>query len=150
MNLHVRVEAPGAPAAGSVIDAAEIEIGRTAKPPGIVVSDPSVSRQHARIIARNGGWWIEALSPKNPTYVNQIAIDAARELSPGDVIRVGHASIHILGAPGEAAASASFMSMPEDARQAARLRTLNEVHRALIRRIKHCLGRRQLTLAPTG
>jgi serine phosphatase RsbU (regulator of sigma subunit) len=135
VNLRVRVEAPGAPSAASVIDAPEIVIGRTAKPPGILVTDPSVSRQHARIVARDGGWWIEALSPTNPTFVNQIAIDAARELSPGDVIRVGHASIHILGAPGEAHdgtnAASSFMSMPEDARQAARLRTLNEVHRAL-------------------
>jgi serine phosphatase RsbU (regulator of sigma subunit) len=134
VNLHVRVEAPGTPAAGSVIDASEVVIGRTAKPPGILVTDPSVSRQHARIVARDGRWWVEAISPTNPTFVNQIAIDAARELTPGDVIRVGHASIHILSAPGEASdgtSPASFASMPEDARQAARLRTLNEVHRAL-------------------
>ena len=83
VNLRVRVEAPGAPAVDSVIDAAEIVIGRTAKPPGILVTDPSVSRQHARIVVRDGGWWIEALSPTNPTFVNQIAIEAAMRTARG-------------------------------------------------------------------
>ncbi len=129
MNLRVRVETPGTPAVDAVFDAPDVVIGRTAKPPGLLIADPSVSRQHARIVTRDGGWWIEALSPTNPTFVNQIAIDAARPLHVGDVVRLGQASIHILGIPGESPPTPA--APPEDARQAARLRTLNEVHRAL-------------------
>jgi len=136
VSLRVRVEAPGAPSVDSVIDAADIVIGRAAKPPGLLVADSSVSRQHARMVTRDGGWWIEALSPTNPTFVNRFPIDAPREVVAGDVVQMGQASIHILGAPGDSAdraesAVGASASSPEDARQAARLRTLNEVHRAL-------------------
>ena len=134
MNLRVRIEAPGTPAVVSVIEAADIVIGRTAKPPGLLVADPSVSRQHARMVTRDGRWWIEALSSTNPTFVNQIAIQAPKEIVAGDVVRMGHASVRILGAPGESGDegdAGALASSPEDARQAARLRTLNEVHSAL-------------------
>jgi phosphoserine phosphatase RsbU/P len=135
VNLRVRVETPGGPAVDAVIDAPETIIGRTAKSPGILVTDPSVSRQHARIIQRDGGWWLESLAPKNPTLINQVPLEGARQLQAGDLIRIGHAAISVLGdaeSPQETAGQANASaSAPEDARQAARLRTLNEVHRAL-------------------
>src|SRR5579875_3623781 len=37
----------------------------------IVISDPTVSRQHARLLCENGTWIIEKLSPQNTLTVNQ-------------------------------------------------------------------------------
>jgi len=130
VNLRVRVEPPGVPPVEALIEGSDIVIGRTAQPPGLPVSDPSVSRQHARLVNREGTWWIEALAPTNPTFVNQVAIAAPTELHVGDVIRVGQTAIHVLGPQTDSPDSAEA-SAPEDLRQAARLRTLNEVHRAL-------------------
>lgn len=138
MNLRVRVEAPGAPAAESIIDA-DVDIGRAVNP-GLLIVDASVSRQHARIAGRDGNWWIEALSTTNPTFVNTVAIDSPRQLAVGDVVGIGQASIHILGAAADSSAktqpvtapvATASSSAPEDVRQSARLRTLNEIHRAL-------------------
>lgn len=132
MNLRVRIETPGAPADDSVIDATDIVIGR-AQTSGLVLTDTSVSRQHARIVTREGRWWVEALSPTNPTFVNQDAITAPTVLAEGDVVRLAQVSIHILGAPSASPepSAAIDLPFPEDPQQAARLRTLNEIHRAL-------------------
>lgn len=127
MNLRVLVEVPGVPPAEVEVAGAEIVVGR-AVTAGLVVQDASVSRQHARIRAHEGGWSIEPASASNPTFLNQAAVEAPQPLREGDVIGLGQSTIRVLGAPGtEAAAPAD----PQDRRQAARLDTLNEIHRAL-------------------
>jgi serine phosphatase RsbU (regulator of sigma subunit) len=132
VSLLVRVTTPAGLAVETVLDAADVVIGRTANT-GLVIADPSVSRQHARITTREGRWWIEALSSTNPTFVNRIAIDSPKELITGDVVGMGQASMRILGVPGESREQTPAMPqpIPAEGRQAARLRTLNEVHRAL-------------------
>lgn len=51
----------------------------------------TVSRQHAQLTEYNGRYFVEALSDKNPTFLNQheLAVGEKRALEPGDTIRVG-------------------------------------------------------------
>jgi ABC-type multidrug transport system ATPase subunit/pSer/pThr/pTyr-binding forkhead associated (FHA) protein len=44
----------------------------------VVISDPTVSRQHARLVFENGAWAIEKVNPQNSVTVNQRAVQ--REL----------------------------------------------------------------------
>jgi len=55
----------------------------------VVLDDPAVSREHARIERRNGGWWLIDLESSNGTYVNaeRLARRQARELHVGDEVR---------------------------------------------------------------
>lgn len=54
----------------------------------LIDNDRFLSKQHARIEARNGSIFVVNLSKKNGTFVNGEKI-AERKLAPGDVIRVG-------------------------------------------------------------
>ncbi|HEY6166797.1 MAG TPA: FHA domain-containing protein [Verrucomicrobiae bacterium] len=51
--------------------------------------DPAVSRTHARVWFDDGRHWIEDLQSRHGTYVNGVRINYARQLYPGDAIRIG-------------------------------------------------------------
>lgn len=61
------------------VNLSDLEEGRT------------VSRQHAQITEYNGRYFVEALSDKNPTFLNadELAVGEKRALEPGHTIRVG-------------------------------------------------------------
>jgi hypothetical protein len=50
-----------------------------------------VSRHHACISEKGGQFFIESLNPRNPTYINDQALNYQQEhiLQPGDRVRVG-------------------------------------------------------------
>src|SRR6266487_532436 len=54
----------------------------------IVISDPSVSRQHARLVNNGGQWSIEKLAPQNVVTVNQRTVQQA-VISDHDTIGLG-------------------------------------------------------------
>ncbi len=54
----------------------------------IVISDPSVSRQHARLVHDGGQWTIEKLAPQNTITVNQRNVQQAT-ISDHDTIGLG-------------------------------------------------------------
>src|SRR5579864_6079214 len=54
----------------------------------IVISDPSVSRQHARLVNNGTQWSIEKLSPQNVVTVNQRNVQQAI-ISDRDAIGLG-------------------------------------------------------------
>jgi pSer/pThr/pTyr-binding forkhead associated (FHA) protein len=60
----------------------------------MVLSEPTVSRQHALLIAAdaNRECIIRNLSRTNPTFVNDRAVQETR-LRPGDRIRIGNSLI---------------------------------------------------------
>jgi len=66
-----------------------IFIGRSSSS-DIVVNDKKVSRSHARITYSNGTYIIEDLNSKNGTYVNGSRIRGARQLNPGDIVKIGN------------------------------------------------------------
>lgn len=58
-----------------------------------VVDEDTVSGRHARVVPRNGRWWIEDLGSTNGTWVNNHQVDGARPLRPGDLIHVGRVGL---------------------------------------------------------
>ena len=55
----------------------------------IVLTDSSVSRQHARLFSREDTWWVEDLGSKNGTKVNGNLIEGPKRLKQGDGLQVG-------------------------------------------------------------
>ena len=55
----------------------------------IVISDPSVSRQHARLVNNGGQWSIEKLSPQNLVTVNQRDVQQS-PIADRDTIGLGN------------------------------------------------------------
>jgi RsiW-degrading membrane proteinase PrsW (M82 family) len=72
-------------------------IGR-AQRNAIVLLDPSVSREHARLIASREGWWIENCSTSNTMEVaGQVCGPGQRlALAPGDVVRLGQTALQLV------------------------------------------------------
>ena len=88
------------PLAGSIFQISKpvIAIGR--EPTNdIVISDPSVSRQHARMVLNNGGGWsIEKLALQNIVTVNQRDVQQAA-ISDRDTIGLGTGTTFLFLAP---------------------------------------------------
>ncbi len=63
-------------------------IGRTAGN-DIIISDPTVSRHHARLVFHNGQWYLEDLNSSNGSFVNDIRIHRPAPLMEGDELRLG-------------------------------------------------------------
>jgi serine phosphatase RsbU (regulator of sigma subunit) len=55
----------------------------------IVLTDSSVSRNHARFFFKEDLWWVEDLGSKNGTKVNGNLIDGPKRVKAGDGIQVG-------------------------------------------------------------
>ena len=71
----------------------EITIGR-AKKAEVRIDDPNVSRIHARVAFRRGGFLLEHRSETNPTFVNGVSLDVgqSRLLQPDDEIQLSDGS----------------------------------------------------------
>ncbi|HEX2836399.1 MAG TPA: FHA domain-containing protein [Thermoanaerobaculia bacterium] len=67
---------------------AEHTIGR-APESGITIADGSVSSRHARILRTPQGFFVEDLQSRNGTFVNGERVVERRQLTDGDLIRVG-------------------------------------------------------------
>lgn len=56
----------------------------------LVIHDPSVSREHARLRFHLGAWSVRDLNSKNGTFVNERRLGPeVRPLAPGDALRFG-------------------------------------------------------------
>ena len=69
------------------VGSGELRIGRDPSVCHIVLSDPSVSREHALIRTRGGRVVLRNLSGTNRTWLNGRPVEEA-SLSPGDVVRI--------------------------------------------------------------
>jgi len=56
---------------------------------GLRLTDPSISRQHARFRYADGSWFIQDLNSSGGTFLNDMKI-TAHKLNPGDLIRIGN------------------------------------------------------------
>lgn len=72
----------------------EINIGRDASC-DLCLADSTVSGHHARILYRQGQWWLEDLNSTNGTYLNQTRLAEPVVLTGGDEIRCGQVYINI-------------------------------------------------------
>ncbi|HZU67126.1 MAG TPA: FHA domain-containing protein [Ktedonobacteraceae bacterium] len=108
------------PLAGSVypISKPEITIGR--EPTNdISVSDPSVSRHHARLVYAGGQWSIEKLSPQNIVTVNSQNVQRAT-ISDRDTIGLGAGTTFQFLTTPAPSSSAAYPPTPSSQQQAIR------------------------------
>lgn len=78
-----------------LLDGYEIVIGRAAggeEVADLTLTDPAVSRRHARLLWKGGLWWLEDLGSTNGTYVNGDLIDSGW-LQVGDRVGVGNSEL---------------------------------------------------------
>jgi pSer/pThr/pTyr-binding forkhead associated (FHA) protein len=71
-----------------ILDKNEFIVGRE-QTADIIVSDPEISRRHARIFFQNNGYIIEDLGSTNGTFVNGQKISGPYLLRPGEVVNFG-------------------------------------------------------------
>lgn len=66
----------------------------------IVLLDPSVSREHARLIASKEGWWIENCSATNTIVIAGQVLEPGQSapISPSDVVRLGQTDLQLVAA----------------------------------------------------
>ncbi|HEU0027499.1 MAG TPA: PrsW family glutamic-type intramembrane protease [Ktedonobacterales bacterium] len=74
----------------------------------ISLLDPAVSRQQARLLLEDDGWWIENISQRNPLWVGgvKVAPGARERVLPGQTLQLGSSRLQLL-APLQATPRAS-------------------------------------------
>jgi len=116
----------------------------------IVLADRFLSRKHARLFVDDEDWYVEDLGSRNTTLLNGQPVRGATRIAPGDVVKMSGSVVTILAGPGDrepgsepgvyrsatdlidSADTDAGNLKAEDLRPfAARLKLLNEVHRAL-------------------
>lgn len=56
----------------------------------VVVNDDFASAEHARVVLRDGHWWLEDCGSRNGTALNGEKIESPAILTDGDIIDIGH------------------------------------------------------------
>ena len=142
MSLRVRVQTGTGARSEHGLVGPEMTIGR-ATTAAIVIHDTRVSRQHARLVLREGSWWVEDLGARNRTLLNGTPVMVPALLQAGDRLDVGDAVLSLVdeeasvddgastrtdGASSEATHVSGLSGAGADA---ARMWTIHEIHRAL-------------------
>ena len=65
-----------------------IMIGR-ANDSTLVLTDDYASTRHARLVSRDGDWYVEDLGSTNGTYLNEEILAGPQPLHAGDRVRIG-------------------------------------------------------------
>ena len=149
--IHLRIEPPGGPASDRECVDGAVTFGRGTGA-DVIVSDDSMSRSHARLVLEGHIWFIEDLGARNGTFVNDERIQGRRPVAHGDVVKMGATVVRVSGdepAPPESSAlgvgdlgssifrpisdivSESDLRGGAPSRVAARLKAINDFHRAM-------------------
>ena len=71
-------------------------IGRREDCDIILPYDSQISRQHARLLNKDGQWFVQDLGSRNGTHIGKQKIDAITPLEPEQMFRVGRTWIRLL------------------------------------------------------
>lgn len=147
--IRLRIQPPEGQVSERECASGSLTFGRGADS-DVVISDHAMSRQHARMVIEADSWFVEDLGARNGTYVNGTRIEGRHTVRGGDVILMGGTRVHVRDvADGEEPlagldlGSSIFRRVTEmhgedldapggtPARVAARLKALNDFHRAM-------------------
>lgn len=73
-----------------------LTIGRGEHNDVVLLLDPSVSTEHARIVADQGQFWIEDLGSTNGTFLGEARISGRTLIGAGSVFVVGRTTLELL------------------------------------------------------
>lgn len=59
----------------------------------IVLDDSYVSQEHARLVRRDGRWWLDDLGSRNGTLLNDVPLTVSTVVSAGDIITIGRVAM---------------------------------------------------------
>ena len=71
-----------------------ITIGR-AEDSTLVITDDYASARHARLLPREGQWFVEDLGSTNGTYLDQQRVQGPLLVNPGQPIRIGQTALEL-------------------------------------------------------
>lgn len=147
--IRLRIQPPEGPASERECASGLLTFGRGSDS-DVVVSDHAMSRQHARVVGDDQGWFVEDLGARNGTYVNGTRIDGRQVVREGDVILMGGTRVYVRDQADTSERLAGLdlgssifrrvTDMHEEdldpaggtpGRVAARLKALNDFHRAI-------------------
>ncbi len=92
-SQYLMVRRPGADPERVALDPSKTFTMGRSQDNTIVLTDASVSRNHARIAFLDGAWWVEDAGSKNGTKVNTRRIEGRARLKPGDLVTLGNFQI---------------------------------------------------------
>lgn len=157
-RIRLRIEPPGVPPFEGEYDPPSLVLGRSIQAT-VPISDDSLSRRHARLLERDGLWYVEDLGSRNATLLNGRVVAEPTRLHPRDEIRMAGTRVVVLGDDAAAEAEApepglsgilkpasELLAMESSVtrfggegdtlrRLTDRLKLLSEVHKALARPI---------------
>jgi hypothetical protein len=119
IRLVLRLETEGGPAPTFEVAKTGAVLGR-GEENSIRLNDLSVSRRHARITYRQGGFWVTDLGSTSGTWVDGVRLNAPRRVAVGQVIDVGVCRLMVAEAEEGAKAPAKPARTPEPARRGGR------------------------------
>jgi pSer/pThr/pTyr-binding forkhead associated (FHA) protein len=96
--LRLVVLEPGASRlqAGQSVDVDDgTTLGRAARA-DVVVADPSVSAEHARVTRVGRAWVVTDLGSTNGTRVNEAPVSGKTSLANGDVLEIGRVRLQVV------------------------------------------------------
>lgn len=73
----------------------EYSLGR-AEGNSVRLTERNISRKHALIRRREGGFWVEDVTSYNGLFVNGVRVVRNQELAHGDVIQLGDYRIQVI------------------------------------------------------
>jgi pSer/pThr/pTyr-binding forkhead associated (FHA) protein len=72
-------------------------IGRREDCDVVLPYDSQVSRQHAKVFAQDGKWYVQDMQSRNGTYVGKQKIEEPTTIETGQMFRVGRTWIKLTG-----------------------------------------------------
>lgn len=75
------------------LDGDDVTFGRQGA--DVVLDDPYISEQHARVYAEGGEWLITDLGSTNGTYLNQMKVTTPTALAAGDQLAIGKTTVEV-------------------------------------------------------
>jgi small-conductance mechanosensitive channel len=93
-SYHHRLTVVAGPVKGLEfpVQGEELVIGR-AEECGVELRDPSISKQHARLVRRDERWLVEDMGSRHGTLLNDRPVEGAELLRSGDEVRVGGSTL---------------------------------------------------------